>query len=380
WVIPAAKFQQLVTQYPEIAQTFTRQIARELAQVSAQLAYEQERQLALRPFLIPKAKRGIVGTSRYAVRLRYQIKQAAGDRRSVLIFGEPGLEKDNAAALIHFSCPQRREPLVQVNCALLQASGADLFGRAGGKPGLIEWLGEGTLVLNNVQDLPPELTPKLVQLLETGTYTPVSREEGQVAEPRPCRARILMVAEKTLPAVERLVGHLIKVPPLRVRKADIKAQVEYYLSLSCRSKNLPKPQVTPEALRRLQSYNFPGNLAELQSLVNRAVAQSAGASELTEEVFWSAQTQKKQFRFNLLNSYPKLRQFLRSPWWPDRINYGFTVWIFAVVVVVLFVGPQRRAENFALNLFWAWWWPLVLLSFPFLGRLWCAYCPFMIYG
>ena len=44
------------------------------------------------------------------------------------------------------------------------------------------------------------------------------------------------------------------------------------------------------------------------------------------------------------------------------------------------MGPQTRDQNFALNLFWAWWWPLILLSFPFVGRLWCSICPFMIYG
>lgn len=380
WVMSAAQFQQLVAQYPEIAQTVSRQLAEELAQVSSRLAYEQERQAALRPYIVPKAKRGVVGTSRYAVRLRQQIKQATGDRQSVLIKGEPGLEKDNIAALIHFSSPLRRELMIQVNCGILQTSGADLFGRASGKPGLIEWLGEGTLLLNNIQDLPPELVPKVADLLETGTYTPVSRPEEPPLEPRTCRARIIIIAEKTLPAIEREVSHLIKVPPLRVRKADIKAHVEYYISLSCRAKGLQKLRVTPEALRRLQAYNFSGNLRELQSLVDRALTQSTGAPALTEEVFWSEQTKKKQFRFNLLNAYPRLRQFLRSPWWPDRINYGFTLWFFAVVVVLLFVGPQRRAENFALNLFWAWWWPLVLLGFPFVGRLWCAYCPFMIYG
>ena len=85
-------------------------------------------------------------------------------------------------------------------------------------------------------------------------------------------------------------------------------------------------------------------------------------------------------RFNLLNAYPTLRQFLRSQWWPDRINYGFTLTFFALVVAILFLGPQTRSENFALNLFWAWWWPLILIGFPFVGRLWCAVCPFMIYG
>jgi polyferredoxin len=56
-------------------------------------------------------------------------------------------------------------------------------------------------------------------------------------------------------------------------------------------------------------------------------------------------------RFNLLNAYPKLRQFLRSDWWPDRINYGFTLTAFAIVVAVLFIGPQNREANWALNMF-----------------------------
>ncbi|MBV8882656.1 MAG: cyclic nucleotide-binding domain-containing protein, partial [Chroococcidiopsidaceae cyanobacterium CP_BM_RX_35] len=380
WAVTATQFQQLLDQYPEIAQTLSRQLSQELAQVASQLAYEQERQTALRPYLVPKAKRGVVGKSRYAVRLRQQIKQAAQDRRPVLIFGEPGLEKDNAAALIHFGSQQRREPMIQVLCGLLQASGVDLFGRGGGKPGLLQWLGEGTIVFNNIQDLPAELVPKIAQLLETGTYTPVSRPGESLSLSHPCNARIILIAEKHLPAIERLVEHLIKVPPLRVRKADIKAQVEYYASLYCQTKHLPKPRVTPEALRRLQEYDFPGNLRELQSLVERAVVQSSGAAELTEEVFWSTRGKAKRFRFNLLNAYPGLRRFLRSPWWPDRINYGFTLVAFAIVVVLLFVGPQHRTENVALNLFWAWWWPLVLLGFPFVGRLWCAVCPFMIYG
>jgi len=77
-----------------------------------------------------------------------------------------------------------------------------------------------------------------------------------------------------------------------------------------------------------------------------------------------------------LNLYPGLR-FLRSPWWPDRINYGFTLTAFAIVVA-LFVGP-KRAENVALNLFWAWWWPLILAFLSFVGRVWCC-LSLMIYG
>ncbi|PSB32832.1 sigma 54-interacting transcriptional regulator [Chlorogloea sp. CCALA 695] len=379
WAVPAATFRQLVAQYPEIAQAFSRQLAQELAQLTTAFSYEQERSVALRPYLVTKAQRGIVGTSRYAVRLRQQIRQAAGDRKSVLIFGEPGLEKDNIAALIHFGSPQRREPIIKVNCGILQTSGADLFGRTGGKPGLLEWLGNGTLILNNIQELPPELVPSLAQLLRTNTYTPVSRND-EAAETQTSSARILIVSETTQPTIERCIGHNIKVPPLRVRKTDIKAQVDYYISLYCQARSLTKPKVVPEAIRRLQAYDFPGNLKELNSLVERAIVQAGGAPELTEEIFWSAEAKKKRFRVNLLNLYPQLRRFLRSDWWPDKINYGFTLTVFAIVVGMLFIGPQHRSENVALNLFWAWWWPLILFGFPFVGRLWCSICPFMIYG
>ncbi|HIK31248.1 MAG TPA: sigma 54-interacting transcriptional regulator [Oscillatoriales cyanobacterium M59_W2019_021] len=380
WTISAPEFQAIIDRFPEISQAFSTQLATQLAAVSTQLAYERERQEELRPYLVTKAKRGIIGSSRYAKRLRQQVRDAAEDRRPVLVFGEPGLEKDNIAALIHYGSQWRREPIIQLTSGLLQTSGAELFGRTGGKPGLIEWVGTGTIVLNNIQDLPSKLCPQIARLLETGTYTPVDRSGETSVESRTCQAQIIMISEKALPKFDRFIPHQIKVPPIRVRKADIKAQVDYYLSLACRARGIPKPTVTPEALRRLQAYDFPNNLRELESLVRRAVSQIAGASVLTEELFWSVPTKKVTLRYNLLKRYPQFRQFLRSSWYPDRINYGLTTWFFALVVLILFIGPQTRDRNFALNLFWAWWWPLILLGFPFIGRLWCAVCPFMIYG
>ncbi|MGB6296330.1 MAG: sigma 54-interacting transcriptional regulator [Rivularia sp. (in: cyanobacteria)] len=380
WVVPAEKFKELVAQYPQIQTAISRQLAQEVAQLASALTNQQERSIALRPYLVTKAQRGIVGTSRYAVRLREQIREAADNRESVLIFGEPGLEKDNTAALIHFGSDFRRQPIIKVDCGILQTSGADLFGRVGGKPGLIAWLEEGTLVLNNIQETPAELLPKLAEFIETSTYKPVTREAQPEPESYTSKARILIISEQTQPSIQKAVDKAIKVPPVRVRKGDIKAQVEFYISLYCRKKGIRKPKVAPEALRRLQSYDFPGNLKELKNLVERAIVQADGAKELSEEIFWSADTKKKRFRFNLLNSYPQLRKFLRSSWYPDRINYGFTLPAFAVLIAILFLGPQTRDQNFGLNLFWAWWWPFFLFLFPFLGRIWCAFCPFMIYG
>ncbi len=381
WQIPRAEFLTITQQHPGITQILSQQLAIDLQRAESELVYERDRAAALRPYIVPKASRGIVGSSRYALRLRQDIKKAMQETGGVLILGEPGLNKDNIAALIHFGSGTRKEPLIKVNCSTLQTNGAELFGR-GNKPGLLEWVGRGTLMLNNLEDLAPELVERLKLLLNTGEYTSQSRDDGATLLPKHTEARIIMIAEKVIPklAQSKLVKHNIKVPPLRVRKADIKVQINYYLGLLCRSRGLPQPTVTPEALRRLQSYDFPNNLIELENLLTRALVQAGGARDLTEEVFWAEGKKERRFRVNLLNVYPWLRRFLRSDWYPDRINYGITLVGFAFIVGVLFLGPQTRDRNFVLNLFWDWWWLGSLVIFPFLGRIWCAFCPFMIYG
>ncbi|MBE9045043.1 sigma 54-interacting transcriptional regulator [Pleurocapsales cyanobacterium LEGE 10410] len=380
WFISSDKFRELIEQYSEITQAFSQQLATEVKELSQQLLFEQERQVILRPYLVSKAKRGVIGKSRYATRLRSQIKQAAQTRQSVLLFGEPGLEKDNLAALIHFGSAARRQPIIQVDCSKLQTSGAELFGRSGGKPGLIASLQEGTLILNNIHLLPKELLPAIVNLVKNNQYTPVMRPGGDFREPQTSQARIILITEQTVPAINSVVDNIIRVPPLRVRKADLDEQINYYLNLIGRNQCLQKTKITPEAIRNLQAYDFPNNLRELESIVERALTQLEGCDDITEEIVWQSQSKKKQYRLNLLNKYPQLRHFLRSDWFPDRINYGFVLGFYTLVVIVLFVAPQNRQENFALNLFWAWWWPLILIGFPVVGRLWCAVCPFMIYG
>ncbi len=378
--LAADRWQALVVRYPEITTAYAQRLATKLEQLEGEIVYERDRQAALRPYLVPQAKRGIIGSSRYAVKLRQQIRAAASDDRSVLISGEPGLEKDNIAALIHFGSKRRHQPIITLKSALITPNGAELFGRVGGKPGLLEWLGEGTLILNDVQQLSPELIPQIERLLTTATYTPVDRSGRDSIPHRPSNVRLILISERVQPRLSKAIGRKIDVPGLRVRKADLEAQVSYYINIICRQKQIPKPHVTPEAIRRLQAYDFPGNLQELQGMVERALAQAQGSNLLTEEVFWVQGAKKQLFRLNLLNAYPWLRQLLRSDWYPDRINYGFTAWVFPIVVAILFIAPQDRQHNFALNLFWAWWWPLILLLFPIIGRLWCAFCPFMIYG
>ena len=79
-----------------------------------------------------------------------------------------------------------------------------------------------------------------------------------------------------------------------------------------------------------------------------------------------------RLRFNLFKSLPELKQILRSDWWPEKINHGFTVWIYPAYVALLLWGPQDPTRNFGISLFWNYWWPVIFLVYPFLGRVWCA--------
>lgn len=110
WQLSAEQLQAIATELNELDRYLSAQLAAELDAVTAQLRFEQARLRELQPYVIPKTKRGIVGSSRYAQRLRQEIRQASirNDRQPVLIFGEPGLGKDNIAALIHFGSRDRR--------------------------------------------------------------------------------------------------------------------------------------------------------------------------------------------------------------------------------------------------------------------------------
>jgi polyferredoxin/transcriptional regulator with AAA-type ATPase domain len=396
------------------------------------LQLSEERQRALAPYRVSAPRRGIIGNSRYAAALRKQIVSASRDRHRnpVLVFGEPGLQKNNVAALIHFGSAFNNAPLVQIDCERLDDDASELIGR-GAKKGLLYWIpNEGTLILNNIHLAPPSVLPILQREVATASvaasmdfsklegfdimngfdtdddeeredesnsdevFVDVLTAAGTLARrklPR-CRfPRIIMTGEQRVPKLEELAT-VIKVPPLRVRPEDIDDLARYLLKTLSRQRGLGPLRLTPEALRQLEAGSYPNNVAELQAQVERAVAQSLKSSSNTggaasgkeliigEEVFWFTNQGKERLRLDLLRSLPNLRKFLRSDIWPDKINFQFTVYGFAALVFLLFVGPQDRDHNFGLNAFWCYWWPLSFIAYPFLGRVWCSICPFMIYG
>jgi len=317
----------------------------------------------LAPYLVPQARRGVVGSSRYAKALREQLRLAANNKveQPVLLMGEPGLEKDNLAALIHFSSAQRRLPLIRLDGALLRADGAELFGM--GHPSLLECLNGGTLLIDKFDKAPPALQTRLLELGD--------QHQG----------RLILTSETALPALDSSC-FLIRVPPLRVRRQDLGEWLRYGIRQRSRKLGWAKPpSLAPGIVERLQQHDFPNNIRELEELIYRALQQAKAdlPEQLPEDVFWTA-SRGTPARFDLWRWKPQLRFWLRSPRLWNVLLFGLMSWLFVLVNLWLWLGPQDRAHNGALNLFWAWWWPLILLGFPFVGRLWCSFCPFMVWG
>jgi transcriptional regulator with AAA-type ATPase domain len=167
---------------------------------------------------------------------------------------------------------------------------------------------------------------------------------------------------------------------LSQRKGDIPAFAAAFVRQFCQEQGRSSLQLSQADVRRLVSYEYPGNLPELAGILKRAVTMTpAGQVVMPEQVLWSLQSEKNAFRIDLLEQLPWLRRLLLSRWWPERFWVVVMV-IFVPVTVMGYVGPQTRDVSMTLNFFWAWWWPLYLFLYLFVGRLWCAVCPFMITG
>ncbi len=347
---------------------------------------DHARLLRIAPYLLGRTRRGIVGSSRYAQRLREQIREAASDAtaRPVLISGEPGLEKDNIAALIHFGSPARRQLMLRVDGASLRPDAALLFGHAGScsDTALLACLGEGDLLVDQLDKAPEPVQQALLQFVDTRQWWPVGATAAE--PPRLFCGRLFFTAESALPAFDQHCS-LIRVPPLRVRRTDLGEWLRYGVRQRSPKLGWEHPPEVPEAVvKRLQGYDFPNNIRELEVLIYRALQQARRQGPLLpavlpDDVFWTADRNPKA-RFDLWRWRPAWREWMRFPRLWNTLLFGLVSWVFVLVNLWLWLGPQDRAHNGALNLFWAWWWPLILLGYPLVGRLWCSFCPFMVWG
>ena len=228
----------------------------------------------------------LLGNAPVMVTLRNQIKKLARSQAPIYISGESGSGKELAARMIHQLGPRSNEPFVPVNCGAIPAElvESELFGHRKGsftgatahKTGLFQAAHGGTLFLDEVADLPIDMQVKLLRAVQEKTIRPVGSETEI-----PVNVRILSATHKNLEnevKEERFRQDLyyrinvieLQVPPLRERQEDIPLLAEHILTRLSEESDLSKPTIQLSAMQALQQHAFPGNVRELENLLERA--------------------------------------------------------------------------------------------------------------
>jgi transcriptional regulator with GAF, ATPase, and Fis domain len=229
----------------------------------------------------------MVGDSPKMARVIDLVARVADSQASVLIRGESGTGKEMVARLIHGNSPRKDGPFVAINCAALPETllESELFGIERGvatgveaRPGKFELAKGGTIFLDEVGDIPLALQAKLLRVLQ-------EREVEKLGGRRriPIDVRILSATHRNLEEMikgkefrddlyYRLKVVEIALPPLRERKDDIPKLVRFFLDKYGKREGLKDVRITQEALQKLMRYPFPGNVRELENLIEGSLA------------------------------------------------------------------------------------------------------------
>jgi two-component system response regulator PilR (NtrC family) len=230
----------------------------------------------------------LIGHAPAMERLREMILRVARSQAPVHISGESGTGKELVARMIHGSGPRAEGPFVPVNCGAIPSElmESELFGHKRGsftgavtdKVGLIPSAEGGTLFLDEVADLPLHMQVKLLRVIQEKTVRPIGEQRES-----PIDVRILSATHKNLGELvaqakfrEDLYYRInvieLRVPALRERAADIPDLAEAIVLRLARRLGMDPPRITPEALEVLQQFSFPGNVRELENVLERALA------------------------------------------------------------------------------------------------------------
>jgi DNA-binding NtrC family response regulator len=234
----------------------------------------------------------LIGNSESMKTVLREIESVAQSNSSVVITGESGTGKELVAKAIHSNSPRKFFPLVSVHCGALTESllESELFGHEKGaftgamynRKGRFEMADNGTIFLDEIATISSRMQIDLLRVLETKKFMRVGGNKEISSD-----FRVICATNRDLKSMvengsfrEDLFYRLnvvnINIPPLRERLEDIPVLVDYFIKKYCISMNRPPLSIDPSALKRLEDFNYPGNVRELENMIERAIVVGNG--------------------------------------------------------------------------------------------------------
>ena len=234
----------------------------------------------------------LIGKSEAMQQVLREIESVAQSNASVIITGESGTGKELVARAIHANSPRKFFPLVSVHCGALSEGllESELFGHEKGaftgavynRKGRFEMADNGTIFLDEIATISPKMQVELLRVLETKSFVRVGGNKETKSD-----FRVICATNRDLKTMVdngafredlyyRLNVFNISVPPLRERAEDIPLLTEYFIKKYCKTMNRPVMSIEPAALNRLAEFSFPGNIRELENMIERAIVVGNG--------------------------------------------------------------------------------------------------------
>ncbi|HZL08848.1 MAG TPA: sigma-54 dependent transcriptional regulator [Prolixibacteraceae bacterium] len=234
----------------------------------------------------------LIGKSEAMKNVLRQVESVAQTNSSIIITGESGTGKELVARAIHSNSPRKFFPFVSVHCGALTESllESELFGHEKGaftgamynRKGRFEMADSGSIFLDEIATISTKMQVELLRVLESKTFIRVGGNKEISSD-----FRVICATNKDLKNMvekgtfrEDLFYRLnvvnIQIPPLRERKEDIPLLVNYFIKKYCTSMNKPAASIDSAALTRIQEFNFPGNIRELENMIERAIVVGNG--------------------------------------------------------------------------------------------------------
>jgi len=258
----------------------------------------------------------LIGSSQKIIQLRNQIDLAAQSNSRVLILGESGSGKELVAHILHEQSNRSDKSFIEMNCAAIpkELIESELFGHEKGsftgaferKKGKFELADKGTLFLDEVGDMSLTTQSKVLRVIETQNFQRVGGSKNIQVDVRIIAAtnKDLLEAVKKGAFREDLYYRLnvipIQVPPLRERKSDIQELVLYFLEYFALEYGKKPKQMTTDALKTLESFDWPGNIRELKNVLERLVIMSQSNTITPRDISTISAIRNDYFTINTL--------------------------------------------------------------------------------
>jgi len=260
---------------------------------------------------------GLVGSSEQMQKLIGQIKQIAAVDSPVLITGESGTGKELIARAVHLESPRASKQIVAINCSALTDTllESELFGHEKGAftgavrqhQGIFEQAHGGTILLDEIGDISPQLQVKLLRVLQDQTFQRVGGTDQIEVDVRVIAAtnRDLQIAMDKKRFREDLFFRLnvlpLTIPALRERPEDIPDLVKHFVELKCIRLKRDIPEIGSRTMSKLSEYSWPGNIRELENFLERLLIFSEGPAITVEQIYFENASKKPEQSSGKLN-------------------------------------------------------------------------------